>query len=38
MWFAASAGMPYATRPTDRRDCRMNIVGINFEYLNANLV
>ncbi len=23
---------------TDRRNCRMNIVDINFDYLNANLV
>src|ERR1700756_3782353 len=26
MWLAASVDMPYATRPTNRRNCRMNIV------------
>jgi hypothetical protein len=38
MWFAAWVILPYATPPTDRRNCRMNIVDINFDTINANLV
>jgi hypothetical protein len=30
--------LPYAAPPTDGRNCRMNMVDINFDYLNANLV
>ena len=37
-WFAASVDMQYATRPTDRRNCRMNILDINFDAINTNLV
>jgi hypothetical protein len=37
-WFAASVGLPYATRPTNRRNCRMNIVDISFDTINAKLV